>query len=251
VTVPGAARKVVVWAARKLGYDVWRVPTRARGRQWRDSEYYRPFFSPWLGYGEFAKYMELATPLSVVSPDRLYVLYVMLCNASQLEGEAWECGVYKGGTARMFAAILRARHDDRTLRLFDSFAGLPEVDASRDLLRTGAFGNVTVDSVRRAVGDGAINFHVGLIPSTFAGLEKSLIAFAHVDVDIYDSIRDCCNFIYPRMVAGGVMVFDDYGAQTTPGVRAAVDEYFADKPETPLVLASSQAIVVKAGGARR
>lgn len=43
------------------------------------------------------------------------------------------------------------------------------------------------------------------------------------------------------------MLFDDYGFPTCPGARQAVDEFFDDKPETPLVLPTKQAIVNKSG----
>jgi O-methyltransferase len=66
-----------------------------------------------------------------------------------------------------------------------------------------------------------------------------------VDVDVYRSILDCCEFIYPRLKTGGVMVFDDYGFPTCPGARKAVDEFFTGKPETPVILQTGQAIVIR------
>jgi O-methyltransferase len=41
------------------------------------------------------------------------------------------------------------------------------------------------------------------------------------------------------------MVFDDYGFPTCPGARKAVDEFFANKPETPIVLDTGQAIAIR------
>jgi O-methyltransferase len=92
---------------------------------------------------------------------------------------------------------------------------------------------------------GFIEYREGFIPDTFAGLEDELFAFVHVDLDIYRSITDCCAFVYPRMTAGAVMVFDDYGFPGCPGARAAVDKFFADKPEHPLVLPTGQAVVIR------
>jgi len=83
------------------------------------------------------------------------------------------------------------------------------------------------------------------MPATFAEREKARIAFAHVDVDIYRSVLDCCEFIYPRLVQGGFMLFDDYGFASCPGARRAVDEFFLDAPETPIVLGTGQAFVIK------
>jgi hypothetical protein len=56
-----------------------------------------------------------------------------------------------------------------------------------------------------------VEYHSGLIPNTFAGLEDSAISFVHVDVDIYQAVMDCCRFAFPRLVIGGIIVFDDYG----------------------------------------
>jgi O-methyltransferase len=41
------------------------------------------------------------------------------------------------------------------------------------------------------------------------------------------------------------MVFDDYGFQSCPGARKAVDSFFSDKPEQPLILSNAQAIVIR------
>lgn len=94
-------------------------------------------------------------------------------------------------------------------------------------------------------GGDRVVFHPGFIPVTFSGLEAEQIAFAHIDVDIYKSIVDCLDFIWPRLSSGGVIVFDDYGFPTCPGARQAVDTFFAAKQEVPLCLSTGQAIVCK------
>ena len=48
----------------------------------------------------------VAAPYTLVSPERLYILYSLALNAVRLRGDFWECGVYKGGTARMLAEFL-------------------------------------------------------------------------------------------------------------------------------------------------
>ena len=81
-----------------------------------------------------------------------------------------------------------------------------------------------METVQSRVRGDNVYFHKGLIPDTFRGLESTEITFAHVDVDIYEAIRACCEFIFPRLCVSGFMVFDDYGAPTCPGARAAVVE---------------------------
>jgi O-methyltransferase len=115
-----------------------------------------------------------------------------------------------------------------------------------DIHRKGDFSDTNLETVRGVVGNPErVEFHPGWIPDTFREMSDAQVAFVHVDVDIYRSILDCCEFIYPRLNAGGVMVFDDYGFPTCPGARKAVDEFFANKPETPIVLDTGQAIAIR------
>jgi O-methyltransferase len=211
-----------------------------------DAALYQPLFSPWLaGDGEFATLLAELTPFTVVSPDRVWMLYTLARQARHLPGDFWECGVYKGGTATMLARLLSGAPDKR-LRLFDTFDGMPATDPERDYHRKGDFADTSLEGVRQRVGDAPnVAYYPGFIPDTFQGLEGERVAFAHVDVDIYRSVRDCCDFLYPRLVGGGVLVFDDYGFPSCPGARAAVDGFFADKPECPLVLPTGQAVVTK------
>jgi O-methyltransferase len=130
--------------------------------------------------------------------------------------------------------------------LFDTFLGMPTTNKEHDHHQAGDFSNTSTETVSSFVGrEGWISYHKGLIPETFKGLESVRVALSHIDVDIYQSVLDCCEFLYPRTVPGGFLLFDDYGFPSCPGARAAVDEFFRDKPEIPLVLHSGQAVVFK------
>jgi len=41
------------------------------------------------------------------------------------------------------------------------------------------------------------------------------------------------------------MMFYDYGFLSCPGVKKAVDDFFTDKKETPLYVATGQCLVIK------
>ena len=184
-----------------------------------DKEFYGPLFQPWLGYRDFSRILDKVTKHSLVSSDRVWVLYSLARQAIHLEGEIWECGVYKGGTALMLAEII-SPYKDKRLRLFDTFDGMPTTDPDLDYHRKGDFSDNSLNAVRDRIGGlGNVCFHPGLMPETFSRLEGKKIAFAHVDVDIYQSVLDCCEFIFPRLTPGGIIVFDDYGFPSCPGVR--------------------------------
>lgn len=221
-------------------------PAPFKPKELPDGELYRPLFSPWLGEGEFKRLYRLAAPRTLVSADRCYVLYTLLRQAIHVNGDIWECGVYRGGTAAMIAAFLKQNMPSKRLFLFDTFEGMPETDENVDWHKEGDFSNTSLEAVADYVGySDSCTFRRGLIPDTFIGLESAAIAFAHIDVDIYKSVIDCMKFVWPRVSVGGFVVFDDYGFPTCPGARAAVDEFFSSATCIPLCLKTGQAIVFK------
>ena len=230
--------KVLRAAARRLGMRRYLAATPGK-----NNRLYQPVFSPWLDPAGFGRTYEDIQPFTLVDPQRCWVLYSLARQARHLAGEFWECGVYRGGTARLLARV--ARQDERALRLFDTFAGMPTPDATRDWHQAGDFSDTSKEEVRRVVDYAHAMLHPGRLPGTFQGLEDRVVSLAHVDVDLYQSVLDSCCFIYPRLAAGGIMVFDDYGWRTCPGAKLAVDEFFEDKPEVPLILPTGQAVVVR------
>jgi O-methyltransferase len=226
-----------------------------------DREFYRPsehgdwLFSPWLapgelrGFGEFHDYLMTALDAgTAVGPERLYTLYTLARQCLQLPGDFVEAGVWRGGTAALFAKLLREHSPHpRHLHLFDTFAGMPPTHECDTYYKGGEFADTSVDAVRAKLPEAElVHFHAGVIPDTFAGCADLRFAFAHIDLDVYRSIRDACAFIYPRLAVGGVLVFDDYAWSTCPGARRAVDEFFAPRAARPLVLSNGQAVVFKA-----
>jgi O-methyltransferase len=208
---------------------------------------YLPNFRPWLGPGDFDSAYAAIRPFTIVSRARCFVLYSLARQAaSTAEGEFWECGVYRGGTAMLLAGIMSSATRSVPLRLFDTFEGMPRTDTKLDHHREGDFGDVDLSDIRSRLSAAWTRFHVGLIPDTFAGLEDSRIAFAHIDVDIYSSVKSACEFIFPRMAPGGFLLFDDYGFPSCAGARKAIDEFFDERPEVPLVLSTGQALVFPA-----
>ncbi len=216
-----------------------------------DREAYQPVLKPERVDPRFQEIYRAVQRYTIVSEDRCYVLYTVARQAAHLGGDFVECGVYKGGTAMLLGRVLDDTFGDAgpLLRLFDTFSGIPAEDPTRDLQKKrfdmGDFSDTTDEAVQRRVTRRAVRFHKGLIPETFKGLEDTRIAFAHVDVVLHRAVDDCCRFIYPRLVPGGFMVFDDYGFSDCPGARAAIDEFFKDTVEIPLVLPTGQAVVFK------
>jgi O-methyltransferase len=219
----------------------------------KESQYYVrwlgpcPLFSPWLGHPDFQAVYEGVKPYTLVSADRCYVLINFARYARHLPGDFAECGVYRGGTALLLGRVLGANGGKR-LYLFDSFQGLPKMDQEKDPWFTeGQYSAESVEAVEELLRDfrSKIDVRPGWIPDTFRGLENNRYAFAHLDVDLYQSTLDCCKYFYPRLVPGGILLFDEYAFAPARGEKDAVDEFFADKPESPITLPTGQAMVLK------
>jgi O-methyltransferase len=242
----GLLRRVL----KTFGYFRFRTWLAARGGSVPDAHLYLPNYSPWEGDPAFEELYQKARPHTVCNRQHCFILWKTLQQALHLPGEFLECGVFRGGTALLEAATLQQHQQTRPLRLFDTFAGMPEVRSDLDRYQPGDFSRTSVDFVRKLLAPYPfVSLHPGFIPDSFAGLPIEKIAWAHIDVDIYQSVRDCIDYIYPRLVPGGIMVFDDYGFPSCPGARRAVDEAFASLPEIPLCLLTAQCLVIKIGEA--
>jgi len=206
---------------------------------------YKPHYSPWLE-PEFQKLAATVYGNTCLKPDSLYTLLHHLKEALWLQGDALECGVWRGGSAKLLFDAIKG--SGKTLHLFDSFEGMAVTNGALDEHEVGDFSDTSLDYVRKFVAGGVddgVAFHKGWIPQSFAGLDDLKFCFAHIDLDLYQSILDALEFIYPRMTPRGVIIFDDYGFASCPGARKAVDEFFADKLEAPFILTTAQAMVTK------
>jgi O-methyltransferase len=192
-------------------------------------------------------------PISEDLLDRRFTLSQFARSVAGLEGSTAECGVLGGVGSSIICLSLRDTYgpDDRHFA-FDSFEGLAEpTQADRDRFgrlwwARGDF-NEFSDRTARAVLAAFPFARVvkGWIPDGFVAVGPERFRFVHIDVDLYDATRDCLEFFYPRLVPGGIVFFDDYGFEGTPGARRATREFFADKPEPIVELSSGQAFVVK------
>lgn len=176
---------------------------------------------------------------------RCFMLYQLLKQVSNLEGEVAEVGVHRGRSAKVIS--LTSERFSKKVFLFDTFTGMPEVDPDRDNCYTkGAFSDTSLREVSNFLSECRnVTIYPGLFPDTAEPIQNTCFSFVHVDVDIYQSVLDCCRFFYPRMVSRGIILFDDPGFADCSGAKIAVDEFFSNKEEFPIYLATAQAIIIK------
>ena len=208
------------------------------------AKFFQGIAPAWKNDPRFGALYDAIATRCLIDRKKAYLLFNCAEASRGVEGAVAEVGVYRGGTAKL---ILEATRFEKPLYGFDTFAGLPETDAAADpYWKKGDLDDVRFEDVRSFLGQGDVRLFKGFFPDTAKDVPGAVrFALVHVDADIYRTTLDACAFFYPRMAAGGLMVFDDYGFLSCPGVRRAIDEFFAGGPERPICVASGQCIVVK------
>ena len=156
------------------------------------------------------------------------------------DGDVVEAGVYQGRSA----ALLRRELPGRELFLLDTFAGMPPlVRPDLDEHRAGDFADTSVELVRSRVGTERVHYLVGRFSERLPEITDRRFAFAHIDCDLYESVRECVAFFGARMNHGGIMLLDDYGFQGCNGAKVATDEWAREVGMHPIWLPTGQAVV--------
>lgn len=152
-------------------------------------------------------------------------------------GHIVEFGCYLGTTSLPLRRLLDAADtaDTRQFHVYDSFAGLPE-KSTQDASVTGegfTAGQLAVSKKQFLREFQKAHLRPPIIHKAwFSDLTASdvpeQIAFAFLDGDFYESIRDSLQLVLTRLQPGGVIVIDDYSREALPGVARAVHELVGD-----------------------
>ena len=152
----------------------------------------------------------------------------------------------------MFLALLGEMCGvDQLVFLLDTFAGMPppsEYDRGR---QQGEFAPAPdqvaiIERQSAALGiSRRIEICQGLFAETFATMapRKLKFAFAHIDANIYEGTKEACEFTFPNMSPGAIIVFDDYNGVTDLGARLAIDRCFRQENRRPSALAVTSAFI--------
>ena len=147
-------------------------------------------------------------------------------------GDFVELGCYKGDTSLLLAEVLG--DSDKKLWIYDSFEGLPEKRTEDVSVMGENFKGGELFVTKREVKERFLR--AGLpVPIIKKAWFKDLqdedlpekIAFAFLDGDFYDSIKDSLKLVESKMNSGAKMIIHDYNNEALPGVKKAVDEWLA------------------------
>jgi hypothetical protein len=167
-------------------------------------------------------------------------------SALRLGGELAEAGVFMGGSARLICAA----KGEAPLHLFDVFDTLrrdAHLGPGEQAVRV-YFDEVyaPLERVQALLSPYPnVHFHPGLFPGSAEAVADRRFSFVHLDLDLAEGTADALEFFYPRLLAGGVLIGDDYNLAP---VRETFAAYFAGRSDAYAVLPWGQVVVVKSAG---
>jgi O-methyltransferase len=250
VNLSGWVKGTAVRLARKTGYEIRRRP--------RDPNVGGPLYgpvnlettySPWNGDEAFVAAYRAIVNHTLVDIYRCYELWSLVEQSHKLTGSIIEVGVWRGGTGTLLAERASTCGISDTVYLCDTFTGVVKASERDSTYRGGEHADSSRSTVERLLSSRKLsNARIleGIFPEeTGCFLESATFRLCHIDVDVYRSARDAAEWLWPRLVVGGVIVYDDYGSQGCSGITQHVDEQISFHDRLVLHNLNGHAVVVK------
>lgn len=158
-----------------------------------------------------------------------------------------ELGVFDGLTA--FFAASATEHRLGALFLYDSWEAMTENRLQKsESQMIGAYKknseNIARANLHKWVDK--VIFNRGFIPESFASATNpEKCHWLHIDLNSSDATYTALEYFYDKLCAGGIILFDDYGARQFSQTREVVDAFFQGKSGILLPFPTGQAIYFK------
>ncbi len=160
-----------------------------------------------------------------------------------------ECGVGDGLSSYYTLREINEIIDIRTnakFHLYDSWGpmkedGLLESESSS----LGRYSELEIDVTKKNLKEfeKMIIYHRGYIPEIFnKEPSPSSIIYMHIDLNSTPPTINALEFFFPKLISGGVILFDDYGWSNHKDTKHAIDNFFKNKPGILMQLPTAQAI---------
>jgi O-methyltransferase len=250
--VIGTLKASVQGTLRKCGYELVKLPTRGK-RITLPYEEIHPLatYAPWNADQAFVSTWETIRDYTLVDEYRCWELWMLAEQSAKLQGSIIEVGVWRGGTGALLAKKAELSGIKDPVYLCDTFTGVVKASVNDSSYTGGEHADTSRGLVEHLVRDllhlSNVTLLQGIFPEETGDVieDERTFRLCHVDVDVYQSARDIVAWIWKRMVVGGIMVYDDYGNKSCPGITKCVNEQLKEKDRTVIYNLNGHAIVIK------
>lgn len=187
----------------------------------------RNTYNPWYDDKEFMDiYSKHVRPNTLVDIYRCYELWAISKRLKDTQGSILEVGVWKGGTGCILAENMNSSD---SLYLCDTFSGVVKTSEKDNFYKGGEHGDVDFERVMKlflSYDKKNIQILKGIFPDKTSKdiNSKELFKLCHIDVDAYASAKDIFEWVWPKTIRNGYIIFDDYGFASCEGITRLVNE---------------------------
>lgn len=210
-------------------------------------------YAPWKEDHEFMDiYLEVKKN-TLVDIYRCYELWNLTEQIFRLNPNASfiEVGVWRGGTAAVIAKKLSTLQANVDFYLADTFQGVQKSSEKDTFYFNGEHKDTSKEIVEKIISGKYTNCKIlkGIFPNETSNSISTdkIFGFCHIDVDVYDSAKGIVDWIWDKLIIGGIIIFDDYGFHTCDGVTKFVNEIKIHKNNLSLYNLNGHAILIKLG----
>ena len=163
-----------------------------------------------------------------------------------------ECGVFLGGVSFALCNYLKWEQyaDKRKFYLVDTFKGFDQRFLSDYEKKREAVNRFyeSFETVKKTFGKYSnVQLVRGPVPESLDQIRESCkkIAFAHIDMNCVMPEVKAAEFIWPRLIEGGIILLDDYGWINHEEQKNALDAFAKSQGRRILSLPTGQGMLVK------
>ncbi|MFS4461114.1 TylF/MycF/NovP-related O-methyltransferase [Bdellovibrio sp. HCB2-146] len=171
--------------------------------------------------------------------SRTLSIYELLKSTLNVPGHIAEFGSWRGANLLFMAKVLKIfnSHGSKQVHCFDSFEGLTAFspqDYEANKLQGKYKGSLQelTDIIKLYDLWDDIIIHKGLIENTLETFVKehpaTSFSFIYCDTDLYDSTKTILKYLHPRLMKGGMFVFDEWNHDKFPGEGVAANEFLME-----------------------
>jgi len=235
-------------AVNRLGFRIHRLPRETGGPY--EEILPRATYAPWNADTAFQETYEVIRNNTLVDKYRCFELWQMVSQVAKLPtGGILEVGVWRGGTGALMAKQAQLCGITEPVFLCDTFCGVVKATANDETYQGGEHSDTSIPLVESLLSSLQLSntkILQGIFPDDTADqVADQKFRLCHIDVDVYQSAREVNEWVWERLLPGGIVVYDDYGFEACDGITKCVEEQRQCEDRVVFHNLNGHAVVVK------
>jgi macrocin-O-methyltransferase TylF-like protien len=188
---------------------------------------------------------------------RIHVALWCAAHANKLRGDFVECGVWKGFMSSAIMSYLNWNSLDKRFYLFDTFNGIDEGQVTQEergrlhLEHYRKYYLPNYEEVKKNFAEFKnVTVIKGSVPASLDRVQIGPVSYLSIDMNNVTPELQAAEHFWDRLVAGGIVLLDDYGFISYEEQKKGFDQFARRKGVEILALPTGQGLIVKPNGPR-